>query len=419
MYFRLPQWLLCCGLAMGCSSLSVVGQTIDANDDSWPQWRGPSRDSQVVGSSWPEKLSEDRLTESWSKSLGPSYSGPIVVGDRVFVTETIDKKFESVRALERASGRQLWERRWEGAMSVPFFAASNGSWIRATPAYDDGRLYVAGMRDMLVCLEGETGEVVWQVDFVAETGAELPSFGCVCSPLVTAEHVYIQAAGGLVKLDKATGEILWRSLSDGGGMDGSAFSSPVLATMAGTEQLVVQTRTRLVGVALESGQELWAYDIPAFRGMNILTPTIIGDSIFTSSYGGKAWLISITRSGEQWQVAETWNNKSQGYMSSPVVVDGNIYLHLKNQRFTCIEATSGQERWTTQPFGKYWSMIANGDRLLALDQKGELLLIKASTDEFQLLDRRSVGGEAWAHVALAGQQLFVRTLDSMKCYQWK
>lgn len=403
--------LACSGVQMVCGETTV--------DNTWPQWRGPSRDSQVKNQTWPEKLSAEHLTESWQVALGPSYSGPIVAEDRVFVTETIDKQYECVRALDRATGKQLWERRWEGAMTVPFFAASNGSWIRSTPAFDGRRLYVAGIRDVLVCLEGQTGEVVWQVDFVASTGAELPSFGCVCSPLVSGEHVYVQAGGGLVKLDKATGKIVWRSLTDGGGMNGSAFSSPVLATIGGLPQLVVQTRTRLVGVDLDSGNEIWGYDIPAFRGMNILTPMVIGETIFTSSYGGKAWLISIKRNGDQWQAVEMWSNKSQGYMSSPVVVDQHIYLHLKNQRFTCIHAGTGQERWTTQPFGKYWSMVANGDKLLALDQKGELLLLQAAPEEFRMSDRRNVGGESWAHLAVAGSQVFVRTLDSIKSLQWK
>ncbi len=409
-------WLTAIALLVCCCSPTAKADTAV---DTWPQWRGPSRDSQLKNQIWPESLSADHLTESWQVALGESYSGPIVAEDRVFVTETINKQYESVRALDRTSGKQLWERRWEGSMTVPFFAASNGSWIRSTPAYDGKRLYVAGMRDVLVCLEGQTGEVVWQVDFVSTTGTELPSFGCVCSPLVTAEHVYVQAGGGVAKLDKTNGKILWRSLNDGGGMNGSAFSSPVLATIRDTPQLVVQTRTRLAGVDLESGHELWGYDIPAFRGMNILTPLVVGDSVFTSSYGGKAWMVSIKRNGAQWQAVESWSNKSQGYMSSPVVVDQHIYLHLKNQRFTCIHADTGQERWTTQPFGKYWSMVANGDKLLALDQEGELLLLQASPEEFRLSDRRNVGGEAWAHLAVAGSQIFVRTLDSVKAFQWK
>ena len=76
----------------------------------WPQWRGPTRDGQIVSSNWPDSLNANILRKTWFVPLGPSYSGPIVSEDRVFVTETMDKKYEVVRALDRASGKQIWHR---------------------------------------------------------------------------------------------------------------------------------------------------------------------------------------------------------------------------------------------------------------------------------------------------------------------
>ena len=335
------------------------------------------------------------------------------------MTETRDKKYELVRALNRTTGEQAWETQWEGSMQVPFFAASNGSWIRATPAFDGDRLYVAGMKDVLVCLDASSGKIMWKVDFVADTGSPLPQFGFASSPLLHGDHVYVQAGASFTKLDKLTGKIVWQTLNDGGGMNGSAFSSPVFATIAGVDQFVVQTRSSLAGVSPEVGTVLWSQEITAFRGMNILTPTVIGDAVFTSSYGGRSSLLKIERDDASWKVTEAWNHKSQGYMSSPVVIDGHIYLHLRNQRFVCLDATSGEERWTTKPFGKYWSLVANGDRMLALDQNGELLLIDASPAEFRLVDRRTVADEAWAHIAVVEDQIFVRDLNSIKMLTWK
>lgn len=389
------------------------------SDRIWSQWRGPTRDGHVTGQTWPVDLSEQHLANVWSAPLGPSYSGPIVATDRVFVTETKDKKFEVVRALDRATGEQIWETQWEGSMQVPFFAASNGSWIRATPAFDGERLYVAGMKDLLICLDASSGEILWKVDFVADTGSPLPQFGFASSPLLHGDHVYVQAGASFTKLDRFTGKIVWQTLQDGGGMYGSAFSSPVFATITGVEQFVVQTRTNLAGVSPEDGEVLWSQEITAFRGMNILTPTVIGDAVFTSSYGGRSTLFNIERVDATWKVTEAWNHKSQGYMSSPVLIDGHIYLHLRNQRFVCLDAKSGEERWTTKPFGKYWSMVANGDKLLALDQTGELLLIDASPAEFKLVDRRTVADDAWAHIAVVEDQIFVRELNSMKVLWWK
>ena len=76
----------------------------------WPQWRGPNRDGSSPGPAFPDKLSS--LKQIWRVELGPSYSGPIVLADRVIVTETPDEKTEAVRALDRDTGKELWKVQW-------------------------------------------------------------------------------------------------------------------------------------------------------------------------------------------------------------------------------------------------------------------------------------------------------------------
>jgi outer membrane protein assembly factor BamB len=386
----------------------------------WPQWRGPSRDGQWTGPAWPERLSKDSLKLLWRIPLGPSYSGPIVSEDLVFTTETKNKESEVVIALDRKTGKERWRAEWKGAMTVPFFAASNGSWIRSTPAYDGGRLYVAGMRDVLVCLDAKTGKEEWRVDFVKELKTPLPDFGFVCSPLLHGDAVYVQAGASVVKLDKKTGKIIWRALEEKGGMMSSAFSSPVIATFSGKRQLVVQGREKLAGVDLENGDVLWSQVVPSFRGMNILTPTVVGDAIFTSSYQNKAWLYTISKEKDRYTVSESWNSKAQAYMSTPVVIGGHAYLHLQNQRFTCIDLKTGERTWTSNGFGKYCSLVAQGDRILALDQRGFLLLIKANPKEFELIDEMKISdADTWAHLAVSGDELFIRELNALAVYRWQ
>jgi outer membrane protein assembly factor BamB len=339
---------------------------------------------------------------------------------QVFVTETRDQESEIVRSLDRETGQELWRAEWKGALSVPFFAKTNGDWIRATPAYDENRLYVAGMRDVLVCLHADSGKQLWRVDFAQQIGTPLPSFGFVSSPLIVGDHLYVQAGASFVKLDKKTGRVIWRSLEDGGGMLEGAFSSPTFATLAGEAQLLVQTRQLLAGVEPESGKVLWSQEVPAFRGMNILTPTVFGDSVFTSAYGGRSFLYTISRQGEAFAADEAWSNKVQGYMSTPVVIEGHAYLHLRNQRFTCIDLTTGESKWTTTPYGKYWSLVAREGRVLALDERGELLLIRANPDEYELLDTRTVSQQpTWAHLAVCGGELYIRELNAIASYRWR
>ncbi len=394
------------------------GSASTPTTDSWNQWRGPNRDGTIAGPEWPQAL--DGLERLWRVELGEGYSGAIVSTDRVFVVESIDNREEAVRALDRRSGAELWSVSWEATGSVPFFARRNGDWVRATPVYDGEALYVGGMEEVLVKLDAATGRELWRVDFPQRFGTRTPDFGFASSPLLHGEALYVQAANSLVKLDLGTGETLWRSLESAGDMmDSGAFSSPVVATLGGLPQLVVGSRHRLHGVTLDSGEVLWSHDVPNFRGMNILTPLVHGDSVFTSSHRNGSYRYDISESEDGFVVVEAWRNKVQGYMSSPVVVDGHVYLHLGNGRLACLDLASGRETWISKPFGDYWSLIAQGDSILALDADGELHLLRANPEALELLDSRSVAAEpTWGHLAVSGRELFVRELNAVTAYRW-
>jgi outer membrane protein assembly factor BamB len=387
----------------------------------WPQWRGPTRDGQVAGPAWPARLQGDSLKQLWRVPLGPGYSSPIVTADRVFVTESRDKSVEAVRALDRATGKELWRAQWKGGVTVPAYARGNGEWIRSTPAYDQGALYVAGMRDLLVCLDAATGKERWRVDFVESFHTPVPPYGFVSSPMVDAEAVYVQAAAAFVKLDKKSGKVLWRVLPYKSSPNGTAVSSPVLATLAGKRQIVVQQPKTLAGVDPATGEVLWSQQVPAFRGINIITPTVYRDSVLTSAFGGRTFLFTIARKDGRLTASTAWTNRAQGYMSSPVIVGSHAYMHLRNERLTCLDLGTGRECWTSaERFGKYCSMVAHGDRILALDQRGILYLLRANPRKFELLDTRKVSGqETWAHLAVCGDEIFIRELNAVTAFRWR
>ena len=394
----------------------------------WTQWRGNNRDSVAQGT-WPTELSPEKLKVVWSKSFGPSYSGPIVLGDTVFTTETRNEKDEVVFALDRKTGEKKWSTEWTGAMKVPFFAAKNGSWIRATPATDGKRLYVAGMLGKLVCLDVKTGDEVWSVDFAERYGVARESFGHVCSPLIIEQdeakdpYMYIQCNAGFLKMNRLTGEEVWRVLDSGQNMMSSgAFSSPFVATVAGKKQILVQTRTDLAGVDIESGKVLWKQPVPNFRGMNILTPTVYGDMVFTSSYNHRSFGFGISKDGNGFAVEEKWTAPSKAYMSSPVIIGDDVYMHLQSKRIASINLKTGETNWvsrTKKRFGDYWSMVSNGNQILALDSRGILYLMKANPKEFELIGEAKLDtNDSWAHLAIVDNLIYVRGLDSLVVYEW-
>jgi outer membrane protein assembly factor BamB len=395
------------------SSLSLL-----AADSGWTQFRGPERSGAAPGAPWPETFKG--LEQSWQVKLDKGYPGPIVDAARVYVAETATAETEIVRALDRKTGKELWRASWPGKHSVPFFAKKNGDWIRATPAFDGQTLYVAGMEEVLVALDAVTGKEKWRVDFPKQFKVAKPDFGFSSSPLLDGDSLIVQAANSVIRLNKKTGAVEWRVLArEADIMDSGAFSSPAMATLNGRRQLLIQSRTNLFGLDPATGAVLWSQEVPHYRGMNILMPTAWGNKVFTSSYRMDSYMFEISANGAKLESKEVWRNKAKGYMSTPIVLDGYAYLHLANQRFTCIDLRNGETKWTTEPYGQYWSMAVRDGKILALDERGQLLLIKASPEKFELLDTKEISNSpTWAHIAVAGNELFIRELNAVTAYRW-
>ena len=398
--------------------------TLLSAEPDWTQWRGPTRDGTIHkgAPAWPTSITKENLTKLWAVDLDPGYSSPIVAGNRIFTVETKAKKDEVVRAFDRSTGKPLWDASWEGSMKVPFYAAKNGSWVRSTPVTDGKTLFIGGMRDVLVALDVTDGKERWRRDYPAEEKTPTPSFGFVSSPLLDDDHIYVQVGTSLRKIKKSDGATVWQALADERAMFGSAFSSPFRAEIHGKDQILVQTRSILAGISPTTGKTDWSTEVEAFRGMNILPPTPIGNTLFTATYGGGSFLFNVAKKGNTQSVSKVWQDqKLEGYMSSPLVIDGKVYLHGRDKRFHCVEPSTGEVLWTSKDkFGEYCSLIANGNRILALDQRGILLLIEANPKEFKLISSHNLDlPSTWAHLAVTGDKLYVRHLNGLNAYQWK
>ena len=394
--------------------------SIFSTPQTWEQWRGPTRDGRIVNqeTKWPSDLSG--IKKEWHRDLSEGYSSPIVTSERIFTVETKNKSDEIVRAFDRSTGKQLWEKSWKGSMKVPFFARKNGSWVRSTPVHSDGTLYVGGIRDVLVAIDGQTGKEKWRVDFVKREKTTVPTFGFVSSPLVEDDFLYVQAGSQVVKIRCSDGTKAWGAMKDDRAMYGSAFSSPVIAEVAGKNQLLTQTREELAGLDLSNGNVIWRYKVKAFRGMNILTPTIIGDTLFTSSYGGGSSLFTLSTDNKGINVSKAWSHKTEGYMSSPITHEGHVYMHGRDKKFHCLEAKTGQLKWSSEKkFSEYASLVANDDKALALTADGNLLLMQLNSSGFNLVDTKKISeAPTWAHLAVCGEELFVRELKGLVKLQW-
>ena len=96
-------------------------------------------------------------------------------------------------------------------------------------------------------------------------------------------------------------------------------------------------------------------------------------------------------------------------MSSPVVIDDYVYMHLGNTRVECIDLKSSRSTWRSERrFGKHWSMVWRDDQILALDSDDVLFLMVANPKCFELRSERIIAEqETWGYLAVSGNDLFV------------
>jgi len=418
---RQARWLALLRIALACF-VGMMAATLHGQEpsDTWPQFRGPNRDSRYYGPAWPGSIGAEHLKPTWRMELGPGYGGVVVSRDKVFVNETAEAKYEVVYALDRKTGEVIWRTQWEGAMSVKANGARTGDWIKSTPTLDGGRLYVAGMRDVLVSLDAKTGREVWRADFMERFGGPIPEYGFISSPLIVGDSVVSMAADSIVSVDKHTGVGRWRNVVRDALGHGS-YSSPELGVVHGRPQVLASTIPAMNGLDPETGELLWRIVIDGQANGLVLPPVVYGDGVFTSSRDSQTGYYPISVDDGVFSIERAWRNKVVDYLSYPILFEDHAYMHLKNERMACVDLRTGEEKWISSEFlGMYISQIVQGDRILALSNEGELMLIRMNPEGLDILERRAIADvETWGHLALAGSDMYVREQNAIQAYEWK
>jgi hypothetical protein len=87
----------------------------------------------------------------------------------------------------------------------------------------------------------------------------------------------------------------------------------------------------------------------------------------------------------------------------------------------CVDLRAGKQTWRSdKTYGKYWSLVSRGDKILALDNRGILYLIKANPKEEEIIAEKKLDTkDTWAHLAVAGDRVIIRDLNGLTIYGWK
>jgi outer membrane protein assembly factor BamB len=404
------------------AALVMLSSAVRAED--WPQWRGPNRDdvSKETGllKAWPKEGPKLLWT---CRDTGIGFSGPAVVGDRLY-TLGADEKTESVIALDVTTGKKLWS-----TPVGPLYTNGYGDGPRGTPTVDGDRLYALGGLGDLVCVEAATGKLVWQKNLAKDLGGSVPGWGYTESPLIDGDRLACTPGGGqgaVAALDKKTGEVLWRGKDF---TDGAQYSSLVVGTIGGVRQYVQMTGQSVAGVAADDGRLLWhfACSNPVAA---VPTPIVQGDNVFTTSgYNAGCRLLRISAAGGKFRAEQVYaNGNLVNHHGGAVLVGEHVYGFSDGKGWVCLDFKTGKIVWKQGKLGKGSLTCADG-RLYCYSDTGTAVLLDASPAGWQEHGRfdipektkveRQYEPNIWTHPVVANGRLYLRDQDLLFCYDVK
>lgn len=434
-------------------------------DASFVQFLGPNQNGVIGRRQFRVPTMIDDVQTRWRIGVGEGWSS-FAVDRGLAITMEQRGDQECVTAYRLIDGEPVWIHR----VAARHENALGGIGPRTTPRIDGARVYTQGATGVVVCLEFETGEMVWQVDLVplggwdlAASEAALP-WGRSASPLVVqneaigseesadAKLVVLPLGGpetanpetagpdsaddvgrALIALDAASGREVWRT-----GPEQISFASPVEMTLGGQRQIVSVNEGTVTGHQIETGRRLWSFDWPgrSLTGPSCASAVPAGPNQFLlgKGYGGGSSLARVIRDGDQWSTEEIWHsNRLLKTKFNHTVVRNNIGYGIGNGSIEAVELAESDwadlaDSESTVPRrlwrGKRSGRVGQGQLLLADDviiaqaESGEVRFIAADPNQY---DERFVlpalSSKTWNIPTLAGRFLLVRNDREAICFE--
>ncbi|MGD0089520.1 MAG: PQQ-binding-like beta-propeller repeat protein [Planctomycetota bacterium] len=392
-------------LVLGFFSLSVAWAA------DWPHFLGPNADGispeTGINKDWKAKPPK----ELWRIELSDDgYAGPSVAAGKLYIVDHKGAQ-DIVRAVDVSTGKDVW------AFSYPDPAKANYGFTRATPTWENGKVYTYSRYGVAHCLDAEKGDKIWSRDVKRECKGKYGGWEYAGSPVLDGEKLVLPlgGAGDVAVLNKATGQTVWT----GGGNDEAGYATPVIASLGGKKQYVVFNGLALVGVDGEAaGPPLWRFPWQTQYNVNAATPRVIESTIFiTSDYNHGCALISVADG----KAAAVWQNASlDAHFNTPILCGGYLYGIGNRNGLLCLEPKTGKMPWNHPGFEKGGLIGIDGVLIAVCGGSGEVVMAKIDPAAYQELGRiKPLGGQSWTAPIAADGKLYIRNRTALVCLDLK
>ena len=389
---------------------------------AWPEFRGRnldaiSREEIPLAKTWPE--SGPKVL--WSKQLGEGFAGAAVLAGRVYVID-YDQVNEAdlIRCMSLDDGMDIWQ------YSYPVKIKRNHGMSRTIPAVTEKYIVTMGPKCQVTCLDSMTGEFKWMLDLVRDFGAKVPEWYAGQCPLIEDDKAIIAPGGTalMMAVDCETGEIVWQTPNPNNWK--MTHSSIMPADILGMNIYLYCTTGGVVAVSAKDGRLLWQYPEWKIKLANVACPLVVGqDRVFLSGgYNSGAEMVRLSLQNDRIisEVLYKLDSKTFGSeQQTPILYDNHIYGITPDRELVCLDldgnvtwSSPRSNRFGAQGLGPY--SIADG-KIYILDDEGTLTMAQANTTGYVQLAQSKVleGPDAWAPMAFASGRLIIRDMNKMVC----
>lgn len=401
-------------------------ERVASSGPGWPHVRGARYDAHAPDTDLADAWPAQGPPVLWMREIGVGYSGLIAVGGRVF-TQAQSGVGQVVLALEAATGQTLWQHRY----GWPYEPGGMYPGPRATPTYADGRVYYAAPNGEVGCLRAEDGHLLWSVPVKERFGGRGSDFGYACSPLVEDGKVVLPVGGptaSLVALDARTGATVWTA-----GDQPASYCGALPIGVGGRRQVVAFLQNELAGFDLTTGEPLWrrslsrGYDEhaawPLYREpyLRTMLPFRSGSDLYRLDE------VASAAKGIPELRPLRHDMKMSNDVASSVLEGACVYgFDLREAQtsphrasrgeFRAIDFLSGQIHWSSDRPGHASIAVADG-KLFLLNDQGEVVLLRATPEQYEELGRAEVfaGEICWTAPSLDQGRLYLRSPTRAAC----
>ncbi|MEO1614620.1 MAG: PQQ-binding-like beta-propeller repeat protein [Planctomycetota bacterium] len=402
-------------LRLGYSFLAVVLATaccqLHAGD--WLGFRGDGRSFAPEAETPIEFDAESGKNIAWRvDTAGRGISGPLVIGDKVFVTGCggEDERDLYVEAFSASSGDLLWSRPMR-ATGRPFThpTSSNAS---PTPASDGERIFALFSSCDLICYDLE-GHLLWYRALAVDHPKTGNDISMSSSPIVVDGVVIVQlenqgdsfAAG----IDATTGEVLWSNERAAS----SNWSSPQRVENGDGPPCVLMhnpSGTELVNPKDGSVVKRFEISGDGTASSTFASPYIIvpGDSTtaIRVTYDAEAPEAEQTQAEIQWE-----SSRLRPQRCSPVASNDRLYMG-RGSVLMAGSISDGSVLWQTRlgKLGSVWATpVLTQSGIYVVDSSGSVIVVKDTGDDGEVVAKNDLGENVLASPAVAGDAIFFRS----------